>query len=134
MQRQIFSISLLWLFIGIISSLTSGCGDGNLTRSKAANLISSDKKFTELITRGNMGSVKREFVEVTGISEPKSGENFAQATFTWRIRAVEIKQDRDGYERDKAEIEKKREGVAVFQKFDDGWRLAKLSGPGLENW
>lgn len=72
---------------------------------------------------------KREVVEVTGISEPKSGENFAQATFTWRLQPVgEIGKALDNGK----ESEQKFDGTATFQKFDDGWRVVGVSGRGIQ--
>lgn len=71
---------------------------------------------------------KREVVEVTGISESKSGDNFAQATFKWHFQPInEIgKAMTKGKDFDRTYDE-----TATFQKFDDGWRIAGISGRGL---
>ena len=68
---------------------------------------------------------KREVVEVTGISEPKADDNSAQATFTWRWQPInEIGKGLDVNESN-------TNGTATFQKFDDGWRVVTVSGPGI---
>lgn len=71
---------------------------------------------------------KREVVEVTGISESKSGDNFAQATFTWHLQPIgEIGKALDTGK----DSEQKFDGTATLQKFDDGWRVVGISGRGL---
>ncbi len=69
---------------------------------------------------------KRELVEVTGLTEPKEGSNVVQAKFTWRLAPVN--------EIGKAMLldTKTIDGDAVLQKFDDGWRVVNITGPGLE--
>jgi hypothetical protein len=69
---------------------------------------------------------KREIVEVTGISEPKEGGNTAQAKFTWRL--VPLNDIGKAMSLDTKNVE----GDAVLQKFDDGWRVVNIFGPGLE--
>jgi hypothetical protein len=69
---------------------------------------------------------KREIVEVTGISEPKESGNTAQAKFTWRL--VPLNDIGKAMSLDTKTIE----GDAVLQKFDDGWRVVNIFGPGLE--
>lgn len=64
---------------------------------------------------------KREIVEVTGLSNVQSPVgSFVHATFTWRWAPVsdvgkEMKIDK-----------KTHTGEALLQKFDDGWRIAKM--------
>lgn len=76
--------------------------------------------------------LKREVVEVTGISEPKAGENKAEATFKWRWQPLNdigetlLKNDKN--------TEQIFQGSANLQKFDDGWRLVKVSGNGISGW
>lgn len=80
-----------------------------------------------IIEMYNIPYAKREIVEVTGISEPKSGDNSVQAKFSWRPQpGNEI-----GKAMDKSEFEKTFDGEAFFQKFDDGWRVVRVSGRGL---
>lgn len=76
--------------------------------------------------------IKREIVEVTGISEPKSGENTVQATFKWQVKPIgEIGKIMMNDDVDKSPTS---EGNAILQKFDDGWRVMNISGPGLSFW
>jgi hypothetical protein len=76
--------------------------------------------------------LKREVVEVTGISEPEPGGNKAQATFKWRWQALNdigaalMKNDKNS--------EQIFQGNANLQKFDDGWRLMNVSGSGISGW
>ena len=80
-----------------------------------------------IIEMYNIPYAKREIVEVIGISEPKSGENFSQAKFSWRPQPG----NDIGRAMDKSEFEKTFDGEAFFQKFDDGWRVVRISGRGL---
>ncbi len=75
--------------------------------------------------------LKREIVEVTGISEPKSGENTSQATFTWRWQPINEIGKALG---DENTFEKLFEGSAQFQKFDDGWRVMNVLGNGISGF
>jgi hypothetical protein len=129
MLRKKYSSSICWLILLGSSIFTMSCS-GKLTHSEAAKLISNDGKFTKEINfTGSKGKAKRELIEITNITETKSGGNFAQAAFTWRVKPVEIKSEiKDAYEKRKQDIEKKRDGVAAFQKSDDGWRLVEVSG------
>jgi hypothetical protein len=64
---------------------------------------------------------KREIVEVTGISDVQNPMGaFSEATFTWHWAAAS--------DVGKAmNIDKKiYKGEALFQKFDDGWRIQKI--------
>jgi hypothetical protein len=84
---------------------------------------------------------RREIVEVTGIT--KSGDAAAQAQYTWRETATEAGQafvpGTPEYERLPASLRqlleerhqtkdygKTKRGMAVFQLFDDGWRLTAV--------
>jgi hypothetical protein len=61
---------------------------------------------------------ERELIEVTGISETQI--SMAEATFTWHWKPNEIGKAIDlGKET--------YTGRAVFQKFDDGWRVQRLT-------
>jgi hypothetical protein len=100
----------------------------NLTdkgRKESANW----EKFKQLgiIDMYKIPYAKREIIEITGISEPKSGENFSQAKFSWRPQPG----NDIGRAMDKSEFEKTFDGEAFFQKFDDGWRVVRISGRGL---
>jgi hypothetical protein len=83
----------------------------------------------------------RELVEVTGIT--KSGDVVAQAQYTWREAPTEAGQafvpGTPEYERLPASLRqvleqrhqtkdygKTKRGTAVFQLFDDGWRLTAV--------
>ena len=77
-----------------------------------------DWEAVETRPDGSLESVKilvgsPEFVEVTGI---KQEANDATVTYTWRMKPL----NEIGRELIAAEVQ---EGVAYFQKFDDGWRL-----------
>lgn len=67
----------------------------------------------------------REVVEVTGISEPESEGNIAQATFTWRWKPT------NEVGRAMAVDKQTYNGNATFEKFDDGWRVGMVSGDGI---
>lgn len=69
---------------------------------------------------------KRELVEVTGLTEPKEGSNVVRAKFKWRLAPV------NDIGKAMSLDTKTIEGEAVLQKFDDGWRVVNIAGPGLE--
>jgi hypothetical protein len=88
--------------------------------------------------RQSLALARREIVEVTGIT--KSGDAIAQAQYTWREVPTEAGQafvpGTPEYERLPASLRqaleqrhqtkdygKTKRGTAVFQLFDDGWRL-----------
>lgn len=190
MSGRISASVLLWLLFLAISFITINCS-GNLSRSRAAGLISEFPKFSEVLTgdvrlgevyvMGVLGDdqriyealkaagylqvanqanplmhsanltekgkkaaaewetgsglagkfykvpyAKRELVEVTGLTEPKEGSNVVQAKFTWRLAPV-------GDIGKAMSLDTKTiEADAVLQKFDDGWRVVNIAGPGLE--
>jgi len=99
----------------------------HLTEKGRREAVSWEKyKQMGILDMYNIPYAKREIVEVTGISELNSG-SFAQATFIWRTQpSNEI-----GRAMDKSETEQTFNGEAFFQKFDDGWRLVRISGRGL---
>ncbi len=94
-------------------------------RKEAVNW--SKSKQLGIIEMYNIPYAKREIVEVTGISEPKSGDNFSQVKFTWRSQP----DDKIGKAMDKSEFGQTFDGEAFFQKFDDGWRVVRISGRGF---
>jgi hypothetical protein len=61
---------------------------------------------------------ERELIEVTGISETQNPTG-AEATFTWHWKPNEIGKGWLGRET--------YTGTAVFQKFDDGWRVKGIT-------
>lgn len=69
---------------------------------------------------------QRELVEVTGISEPQDPTvALTEATFTWHWKPNEI-----GTAMNVPHLGKTTyTGRAVFQKFDDGWRVQRLEFP-----
>lgn len=99
----------------------------NLTDKGQKEAVNWKKYNTVGIYSYTVPYAKREIIEVTGISEPKSDDNLAQAKFTWRWQpANEI-----GRAMDKSEFEQNYDGEATLQKYDDGWRVVKVSGRGI---
>jgi hypothetical protein len=97
---------------------------GNITNSltpKGRETFASD--FGAYAPAPLTQPAKRELVEVTGItSPPQAGEGVRLATFTWRYTGLS-----DIAARYTGEQGVVHNGQAVFQLFDDGWRLRNLA-------
>jgi hypothetical protein len=108
-------------------------------------LTERGEKATAVEQAGEVGLsvalARKEIVEVTGIT--KSGDAIAQAQYTWRETPTEAGQafvpDTPEYEslpaslqqlleqrRQTKDYRKTKRGAAVFQLFDDGWRLTAV--------
>lgn len=68
--------------------------------------------------------IRREIVEITDLSESKTAAGYTEATFTWRWKPVnDIGEALDIEQKQRTYV-----GAAIFQKSNDGWHVARITG------